>query len=53
MLEYNDIDMLEEALKNFGEEVALILLEPIVNNNYCQMPKPGYLERVRELCNEQ
>jgi len=51
-LPWNDIEILENVLKKYGEEIALILMEPILVNNGCCMPRPGYLERIRELCNQ-
>jgi len=52
MLPYNEVDILEDTLKKYGDEVAMIHFEPYVVNHGCQMPRPGYLERVRELCDE-
>ena len=51
-LPWNDIEVLEEVLAKYGEEVALILMEPILCNLGACPPRPGYLERVRELCNK-
>ncbi|MBW2370058.1 MAG: aminotransferase class III-fold pyridoxal phosphate-dependent enzyme, partial [Deltaproteobacteria bacterium] len=52
LLPWNDVAALETALKKYGEEVALIHFEAMVCNQFCLMPKPGYLERIRELCTE-
>lgn len=49
-LPWNDITILEKVLEKYGEQVALIIMEPINCNGYCCSPRPGYLERVRELC---
>jgi len=49
-LPWNDIEILERVLEKYGEEVALIHMEPILINAGCCPPRPGYLERVRELC---
>lgn len=49
-LPWNDIEVLERVLEKYGEEVALIHMEPILINAGCCPPRPGYLERVRELC---
>jgi glutamate-1-semialdehyde 2,1-aminomutase len=51
-LAWNDIDVLEGILRKYGEEVAMVLMEPILCNGGCCPPRPGYLERVRELCTE-
>ncbi len=52
MLPWNDIDALETTLKLYGDEIAMIHFEPLVCNHYCQMPLPGFLERMRELCTQ-
>ena len=49
-LPWNDIEVLEHTLEKYGREVALIHMEPILCNGCCCHPRPGYLERVRELC---
>ena len=51
-LPWNDVEVLERVLEKYGEEVALIHMEPILCNGGCCPPRPGYLERVRELCNK-
>src|SRR5690606_28024735 len=43
---------LEEALHVWGEEVAAILVEPIVGNFGIVMPQPGFLEEVRRLADQ-
>ena len=50
LLPWNDADILEEVLKKYGEEVAMVIMEPILCNAGCCPPRPGYLERVRQLC---
>jgi glutamate-1-semialdehyde 2,1-aminomutase len=52
LLPWNDIEALEEVLKKYGEEVALVIMEPILCNAGCCPPRPGYLEKVRQLCTE-
>ncbi len=49
-LPWNDIAVLEKVLRRYGEEVAMVLMEPINCNGGCCPPRPGYLEKVRELC---
>ena len=48
-LPYNDIAVLERVLEKWGRQVAMILVEPI-QAAACIAPRPGYLERVRALC---
>jgi glutamate-1-semialdehyde 2,1-aminomutase len=49
-LPWNDIAVLERTLESYGEQVALIIMEGINANGGSCYPRPGYLERVRELC---
>ena len=49
---WNDIHHLEDVLKKWGEQLALIIMEPVNCNGGSCWPKPGYLERVRELCDQ-
>ena len=51
-LPWNDIGIVERVLEKYGEQVALIIMEPINCNGGCCMPLPGYLERIRELCSK-
>ena len=49
---WNDIEYLEYVLSKYGDQIALIIMEPINCNGGCCWPKAGYLERVRELCTQ-
>ncbi len=49
---WNDVDHLEAVLRKWGEQLALIIMEPVNCNGGSCWPKPGYLQRVRELCNQ-
>ena len=50
LLPWNEADVLESVLRKYGDEVALIHMEPVHCNGGCSPPRPGYLEKVRELC---
>jgi glutamate-1-semialdehyde 2,1-aminomutase len=52
MIPWNDVDALEETLRKYAEEIAIIHFEAIVVNHNCQLPRPGYLEKVRALCDQ-
>lgn len=41
---FNDLDGLRKALDTWGENVAAVIVEPIVGNFGMVMPKPGFLE---------
>lgn len=49
---FNDINAYEEALKIWGDQVAAVLVEPIVGNFGIVEPKPGFLEEVNRLTHE-
>jgi len=51
-LPWNDIEVLERTLEKYGDQVALIFTEAINANGGSCYPKPGYLERMRELCDQ-
>lgn len=46
---FNEIEPLKEALDKWGDEVAAILVEPIVGNFGIVEPKPGFLEEVNDV----
>ncbi|HLQ70520.1 MAG TPA: glutamate-1-semialdehyde 2,1-aminomutase [Bacillota bacterium] len=45
---FNDTDALEEALQAFGDDVAAVLVEPIVGNFGIVAPHEGFLQKVNE-----
>ncbi len=49
MLPWNDLEALEATLLREKDQIAAVITEPIMCNNGCISPKPGYLERMREL----
>lgn len=49
---FNEIEPLKEALDKWGDQVAAILVEPIVGNFGIVEPKPGFLEQVNELVHQ-
>jgi glutamate-1-semialdehyde 2,1-aminomutase len=48
-LPFNDIEAVEAAFEAFPEEIAAIILEPIVGNAGCILPAEGYLSRLRAI----
>ena len=49
-LSYNDIDQVKQAFAEIGDQVACIIVEPVVGNMNCVPPIPGFLEALRECC---
>ena len=50
MVEWNDLPVLEKLLEQHGDEIAAVIMEPVMVNVCGCRPEPGYLEGVRELC---
>jgi glutamate-1-semialdehyde 2,1-aminomutase len=51
-LPFNDFELLEAAVKARWFDIAAIVFEPMMGNCAGIMPKPGYLEKIRELCDQ-
>ena len=51
-LNYNDIDHVRETFAARGDEIAAIIVEPVAGNMNCIPPVPGFLEALREVCDE-
>ena len=51
-LPFNDIDAVKELLAKAGKDVACIIVEPVAGNMNCVPPAPGFLQGLRELCDE-
>ncbi|NEU31911.1 glutamate-1-semialdehyde 2,1-aminomutase [bacterium LRH843] len=48
-LPFNDIDAYKQALEKWGDEIAAVLVEPIVGNFGIVEPEEGFLESVKQL----
>jgi glutamate-1-semialdehyde 2,1-aminomutase len=51
-LPYNDIDAVQAAFAELGNDVACVIVEPIAGNMNMVPPVPGFLETLRELCTD-
>lgn len=51
-LTFNDIDSVRETFAKMGDEIAAIIVEPVAGNMNCVPPVPGFLEGLREVCDE-
>ncbi|PTG50424.1 aspartate aminotransferase family protein [Staphylococcus chromogenes] len=49
---FNNIDAFKEAMAHWGDQVAGVLVEPIVGNFGMVEPQPGFLEAVNEITHE-
>ena len=48
-LPYNDIKAVRTTCEKLGKQIACIILEPVVGNSGCILPKPGFLEGLRRI----
>jgi glutamate-1-semialdehyde 2,1-aminomutase len=49
---YNNIPALEKMFKKNAKKIACFIVEPVLENIAIVLPDAGYLERVRELCDQ-
>jgi glutamate-1-semialdehyde 2,1-aminomutase len=52
VLPWNNLELLRETMRIHGDELAAVIMEPVMCNTSCIVPAPGYLEGVRDLCSE-
>jgi len=50
---YNNLQAVEELVKANKGQVAAIIIEPVAGNMGCVIPKPGYLQGLRDLCDKE
>jgi glutamate-1-semialdehyde 2,1-aminomutase len=51
-LAYNDLEQVRETFAEIGSEIACIIVEPVAGNMNCIPPVPGFLEGLREICDQ-
>jgi glutamate-1-semialdehyde 2,1-aminomutase len=49
---YNDLEAVRQLFTQHGDEIAAIIVEPVAGNMNLVLPKPGFLEGLRELCDQ-
>jgi len=47
---FNNLEAVKTLVENNKEQIAAIILEPVAGNMGCILPKEGYLQGLRELC---
>lgn len=50
LVAYNDLAMVERAFREYPEQIAAVLIEPVVGNMGVVLPAAGYLQGLRDLC---
>ena len=48
-LPFNDVEALELAFRKFSNQIACVIVEPVVGNMGCVPPAPLYLDTLREI----
>ena len=51
-LNYNDPDSVHAAFAELGARIAGVIVEPVAGNMNCIPPQPGFLEGLREICDQ-
>ena len=51
-LTYNNLDGVRRVFAETGDEIAAVIVEPVAGNMNCILPVPGFLEGLREICDE-
>ncbi|APR03378.1 glutamate-1-semialdehyde 2,1-aminomutase [Thauera chlorobenzoica] len=52
VLDYNDLQQVEDAFKARGAEIAAVIVEPVAGNMNLVKPQPGFLEGLRRICTQ-
>ena len=50
---YNDIEAVEQLVKEHTNEIAAIIIEPVAGNMGCILPGSNYLEALRKICDRE
>ncbi|MFH6982866.1 glutamate-1-semialdehyde 2,1-aminomutase [Marinoscillum luteum] len=50
---YNNLDAVREIVNNHKGEMAAIIIEPVAGNMGCVLPVAGFLEGLREICDQE
>jgi glutamate-1-semialdehyde 2,1-aminomutase len=51
-LTYNDGEGVREAFARHGDGIACVIVEPVAGNMNCIPPAPGFLQTLRDVCDE-
>jgi glutamate-1-semialdehyde 2,1-aminomutase len=52
ILPFNDLASLEAAFAQHGHEAAALIMEPVNYDQGCILPRPGFAQRCRQLCDQ-
>jgi len=49
---YNDLDSVRDCFAELGDQIACIIVEPVAGNMNCIPPTDGFLQGLREICDQ-
>jgi len=52
VLSYNNLVQVKKTVKKFAQQIAAIIVEPVVGNMGVVLPKGGFLQVLRQLCDK-
>ncbi|MDN5214125.1 glutamate-1-semialdehyde 2,1-aminomutase [Fulvivirgaceae bacterium BMA12] len=50
---FNDLDKVKDLVTANPDQIASIILEPVAGNMGCVLPEPGFLQGLRDVCDQQ
>ncbi|MES9869731.1 MAG: glutamate-1-semialdehyde 2,1-aminomutase [Sedimenticola sp.] len=51
-LDYNNLEQVQQTFSEVGDQIACIIVEPVAGNMNCIPPVAGFLEGLREVCDQ-
>ena len=51
-VEYNNLDSVKQVFTEVGDDIACIIVEPVAGNMNCIPPVDGFLQGLRDICDE-
>ncbi|WP_124979909.1 glutamate-1-semialdehyde 2,1-aminomutase [Nonlabens xiamenensis] len=52
LADYNNLGQVQEIFEQNKDQIACVIIEPIAGNMGCIVPQKGFLEGIRELCDQ-
>lgn len=49
---YNDLESVAALFAKYGDDIACVIVEPVAGNMNCVLPVQGFLQGLRELCDQ-
>ncbi len=50
--DFNRLDSVAALFEKYGDDIAGIIVEPVAGNMNCVLPQPGFLQGLRDLCDQ-